>query len=122
MSLYPIDVLGTGAVLLGDAFVCDGFHKARIARVQTHIHTDHMRDFETSKGLQDLFMSEETQQLLIAEFDADLTMRGNLYALPPGKRYAVNGCSVALFPNLHMLGSVQVLVECEHGSLGYSGD
>ena len=44
------DVTGRGAVLLGSDFSCDGFYWGRPARVQTHIHEDHMDGFDTSKG------------------------------------------------------------------------
>lgn len=123
MSQYPIDVLGSGAVLLGNQVVCDGFHRRHQARVQTHVHDDHMGDFDTSKGFQDLFMSEETLQLLIAEFNADLLIRDNLYPLPARTRHKVGTCWVTLIPSGHMFGAVQVLVETPDGvRLGYSGD
>jgi putative mRNA 3-end processing factor len=123
MNPYRIDVLGSGAVILGDDVVCDGFHKDRRVRAQTHVHLDHMGDFETSKGFQDLLMSEATRDLLVAEFNADLSVRENLYALRPGSVFSVNGSKVSLIPNGHMLGSVQVLVEKSNGvRIGYSGD
>lgn len=120
---YPIDALASGAVVLGDEVVCDGFHRTRPARVQTHVHDDHMADFDTSKGFQDLFMSEQTHGLLLAEFNADLFVRENLYPLPPRTRRKVGKCSVTLVPSGHMLGAVQVLVEALGGMrLAYSGD
>lgn len=123
MNKYGIDVLGSGAVLLGQDVVCDGFHKDRTVRVQTHIHDDHMGGFETSKGFQELVMSEATLELLIAEFNADLVIRENLYALRSGASYKKNGSTVILVPSGHMLGAVQVLVECPDGRrVGYSGD
>ena len=49
---YPIDVaMPSGAVLLGPNVVCDGFIREAAARVQTHVHLDHMDGFETSKGV-----------------------------------------------------------------------
>jgi len=118
-----IDVLGSGAVVLGHEIVCDGFHRERTVRVQTHVHDDHMGDFNTSKGFQDLLMSEETRALLIAEFNADLLVRENLYAVPPRTRHRADNCHVTLIPSGHMLGAVQVLVEMPDGPrLGYSGD
>ena len=47
-----VDVTSSGAILLGDHVVCDGFQHDRSSRVQTHVHDDHMHDFERSKGLQ----------------------------------------------------------------------
>jgi hypothetical protein len=79
---FPVDVLGSGAVVLGSEIVCDGFLSDRRFRVQTHVHDDHMGGFDTSKGFQDLYMSEETHNLLIVEFNADLLVRDNLHVLP----------------------------------------
>ena len=123
MNSYGIDVLGSGAVVLGDDVVCDGFHKDRRVRVQTHIHDDHMGDFNTSKGFQDLLMSEATRDLLIAEYNADLSVRENIFALTRHADFSVNDARVRLIPSGHMLGSVQVLVELPNGlRIGYSGD
>lgn len=123
MSHYPIDVIGSGAVLLGEEVVCDGFHRDRAVRVQTHVHDDHMGDFDTSKGFQNLYMSEETHRLLVAEFNADLTVRENLFPVRPRTRQKVGACHVTLVPSGHMLGAVQVMVERPDGMrLGYSGD
>ena len=46
MTTYPIDVSPSGAVVLGRDVCCDGFHLPCRARVQTHVHSDHMDDFE----------------------------------------------------------------------------
>src|SRR5687768_6017060 len=82
-----------------------------------------MHDFATSKGFQEVLMSEETYGLLIAEYNADLSVRGNFYPLGPHVPYAHADSKVILMPNFHMLGSVQVLVETPGGQrLGYSGD
>lgn len=120
---YPIDVTASGAVHLGDAIVCDGFHFEALARVQTHIHEDHMEDFDSSKGFQKIFMSDATRRLLINEKNADLPIRDNLIALDPGVPYDVDGCRLTLQPSGHMLGAVQTCVELPNGTrLGYSGD
>jgi putative mRNA 3-end processing factor len=123
MNRYPIDVNASGAVHLGEAIVCDGFYHEAQARVQTHIHEDHMEDFESSKGFQKIFMSDATRRLLINEKNADLPIRDNLIALEPGIPYEVDGCQLTLLPSGHMLGAVQTCVELPNGSrLGYSGD
>ena len=76
---YPIDVvMPSGAVLLGPDVVCDGFVREALARVQTHVHFDHMNGFETSKGCQQVVTSEGTLGLLVAEYDADLPYRSNI--------------------------------------------
>jgi putative mRNA 3-end processing factor len=123
MNGFPLDVLGSGAVILGKDIVCDGFHRTRRARVQTHVHDDHMDDFNTSKGEQDLFMSEETYGLLVAEFNADLSVRENIFPVRPHHPVRIGTSTVTLVPSGHMLGAVQVLVETAEGvRLGYSGD
>ena len=121
--ILPIDVIGSGAVLLGPEIVCDGFHRERRFRVQTHVHDDHMTDFDTSKGFQHLLMSEETCSLLVAEFNAELPVRDNIVPLQYGVPQAVGSGRVVLLPSGHMLGAVQVKIETDSGlRLGYSGD
>jgi putative mRNA 3-end processing factor len=123
MNEYPIEVSPSGAVLLGREVCCDGFHVDSGARVQTHIHVDHMDDFDTSKGFQQIFMSEPTMRLLFADFNADLPFRSNIHALEASAPCEFQGCHVELLPNSHMLGSVQVAVALPKGmKLGYSGD
>ena len=113
----------TGAVALGPDVVCDGFLREAKARVQTHVHGDHLRDFETSKGNQLVLASEPTKELLVAIFDADLPYRSNLKPLPTSNPYTVGSSHVSILPSGHMLGAVQVLVELEDGTrVGYSGD
>jgi putative mRNA 3-end processing factor len=120
---FPIDVYPSGTVVLGDRISCDGFHRDYKARVQTHVHVDHMDSFETSKGSQDIFMSEPTRHLLVCEFNADLPYRENVYALEMGKPQFVDDDKLMLLHSGHMLGSVQVAVELPGGMrLGYSGD
>ena len=121
---YPIDVaMPSGAVLLGPHVVCDGFIRDAAARVQTHVHLDHMDGFETSKGCQEVITSEGTLSLLVAEYDADLPYRTNLRALEPFERYKVGNSEISLIPSGHMLGSVQVIAELDNGvRVGYSGD
>lgn len=119
---YP-DVAMSGAVCLGPDVTCDGFLSSSQARVQTHIHTDHMVGFDSSKGCQEILLSEPTRRLLIAEHNADLPYRSNLRSLDHGTAHGVNGSKVSLVPSGHMLGAVQVIVELPHGPrLGYSGD
>ena len=120
---YPIDVRNSGVVTLGPDVSCDGFLRAARLRVQTHAHLDHMHDFDTSKGYQDILLSEPTRDLLISEFNYDLAYRINIKAIDPRERYSFGESSVQLLPNDHMLGSVQVQVELSDGMrVGYSGD
>ena len=110
-NAYPIDVFPSGTVVLGDRISCDGFHRDYEVRVQTHVHIDHMDNFNTSKGSQNIFMSEPTRKLLVCEFNADLPYRENIYALEIGVPRAVDDHEVTLLHSGHMLGSVQVAVQ-----------
>jgi putative mRNA 3-end processing factor len=119
----PISVSASGAVILGNAVVCDGFVRDLPYRVQTHIHSDHFSHFETSKGAQDILLTEPTRRLLINDLNADLVHRQNLKALQLGQPFHFPGGSVSVLSNGHMLGSVQVCVTYENGlRLGYSSD
>ena len=121
---FPIEVLlPSGTVNLGPDVCCDGFSRHAKARVQTHVHVDHMDGFNRSKGHQDILLSEPTKQLLIVELNAELKYRTNLKALELSKPYQIGASTVTLVGSEHMLGAVQVLVELEDGTrVGYSGD
>ena len=125
MSNPIVDVFSNGAVRLGRNVICDGFVDLRYSyRVQTHIHDDHMADFDRSKGFQNLVMSQGTYRLLIAERNADLEYRENFYPVEYRERFEIqDGSTVSLIPSNHMLGSSQVLLELPTGRrVGYSGD
>ena len=124
MPHLAVDVFDSGAVRLGSNTVCDGYAMGYAFRVQSHPHDDHMAEFDKSKGEQDLFMSPETRQLLIAERNADLEYRDNLIPLGRGlKRELSDGSMLTLLPSGHMLGSCQVALELSGGiRCGYSGD
>lgn len=123
MTPSSVDVYEDGAVSLGPSVVCDGYHDQRPFRVQTHIHDDHMANFDKSKGLQDLLMSKQTRALLIADQNADLEYRDNLIAVGAGAYELDDGSMLTLLPSGHMLGASQVLVELRDGRrCGYSGD
>jgi putative mRNA 3-end processing factor len=118
-----VDVVASGAVLLGDSVVCDGFQSNRAIRVQTHVHDDHMSDFESSKGFQDLYMSQATHKLLISEFNSDLEIRQNITTVAHGAPIECAEGRITLLSSGHMLGAVQVCLERPDGvRLGYSGD
>ena len=124
MSNPRIDVLSSGAVRLGSNVVCDGFASGCDYRVQTHLHDDHMSDFDRSKGLQDLYLSPETYALLVAERNADLEYRTNLHPVPRGEPVKLDDDStLLLLASQHMLGACQVALEFSDGyRVGYSGD
>jgi putative mRNA 3-end processing factor len=82
-----------------------------------------MSAFNTSKGCQDIYMSPATRRLLIAELNAELSIRENIKVVKTGTIFGVGDNRVELVPSGHMLGSVQVAVAQPHGPrLGYSGD
>ena len=114
-----------GAVQLGSAIVCDGFIEGCRFRVQTHIHDDHMGNFEKSKGLQDYLLTPETFELLVADLNAEIECRDNFYRIPCGKEFPLCDGNLKLIfqKSNHMLGSCQVAVEHSDGSrIGYSSD
>jgi putative mRNA 3-end processing factor len=119
-----VDVLASGAVCLGPKVVCDGFAEGYPYRVQTHIHDDHMSDFDRSKGFQDFLMSPESYALLVAEHNADLEFRDNLHQVGRGVEHMLDdGSKLFLLPSNHMLGSRQVALELPDGlRIGYSSD
>lgn len=124
MSHPVIDVFENGAVRLGLHAICDGYAGSYPFRVQTHIHDDHMAEFDKSKGEQDLFMSPETRELLIAEHNADLEYRDNIIPVQRGVQTELgDGSELTLLPSGHMLGSCQVALQLPDGvRCGYSGD
>jgi Cft2 family RNA processing exonuclease len=82
-----------------------------------------MGEFDSSKGFQDILMSDATHSLLVAERDADLPYRENLFALRMGTPHRLERSEVVLISSGHMLGAVQVCVRLVGGeTLGYSGD
>ena len=120
---HLVDVSHSGAVLLGPDVSCDGFHRDYPVRIQTHVHLDHMDGFHTSKGYQDIFLTEATRQLLISEFNADLQYRENIKTVKVEEPFLIKESVVSCIPNDHMLGALQVSVELKDGlRVGYSGD
>ena len=119
-----VNVFSSGTVRLGPKTVCDGYAAGYPYRVQTHVHDDHMYEFDKSKGFQDLFMSRETRSLLIAERNADLEYRDNLIPIRHGEWHRLaDNSRLAIVPSGHMLGSSQVVLEMPNGiRCGYSGD
>lgn len=118
-----IKVASNGGIVLGQQVVCDGFFAGVNVRVQTHIHLDHMSDFDMSKGYHIIVMSEPTRELLMVEFNADLPYRSNLKAVSMGERFEIDGVHLELQSSGHMLGAVQVAVVLDDGSkVAYSGD
>lgn len=124
MSKSNLNVLVSGAVCLGPHLVCDGYADHARYRVQTHIHQDHMGGFNRSKGVQDIYLTDETFKLLVAEQNADLPFRENFIRVKRNiPQHLEDGSQLTLVSANHMLGSCQVLLELPRGlRIGYSGD
>jgi putative mRNA 3-end processing factor len=117
-------VLPGGPIILGKTVCCDGF-SLRPVRVISHVHDDHIRDFETSLGVQDaIVMLPATRDLLYAiKGKSSLQLRNNLLPLPAGQASEFFDTKITLIAANHMLGSAQVFVEYADGTrLGYTGD
>lgn len=111
-------------MLLGSVVCCDGFALHPV-RVITHVHDDHIRDFETSLHNHDaILMLPATKDLLFAiKGKAGMEIRNNLISTEAGKPYQFRDVTINLSAANHMLGSSQVLVEHSDGyRLGYTGD
>lgn len=117
----PADVLGSEAVLLGDDITCDGFHKDRRIRIQTHAHEDHLREFATSKsGI--VVLTKPTLQLLENKH-RDLPYRPNVHTLEYGEAITLHGSIIELYSSNHILGAAQAKVTTpDKVIIGYSGD
>ena len=114
-------VRSDGCVQLGHAVTCDGFSPNSPVRIQTHVHTDHLKDFERSKGYQRFIVcTQATRDLLCAEFDADLPRRRRQWMImaADGSYRSIPDLDVhvALFPSGHMVGSVIGAVKYSDGS------
>ena len=119
-----IDVLGSGAIQLGNVISCDGFIYGYPIRIQTHVHEDHMDGFDSSKGYQRIIVTRPTFDLLLAiGNNADIPYRKNIEVVPLNYPISIEDCQIVLVDNGHMLGSAQVEVTLPNGlRCGYSGD
>lgn len=123
MTEYIVDVTNEGAILLGPDIVCDGFFYGPKARIQTHIHTDHMEDFDRSKGMQKIILSFETLELLKFIKNADIPSRSNIIPIEYGSEFEIGESKIKILQSGHMIGAVQVEVTMPDGlKAGYSGD
>jgi len=118
------NVLPTGAILLGKSVVCDGFDWHRPVGVVTHVHQDHIQDFETSLGFCDpILMSSATKDLMVALKGDHLLLRRNLKSVTFGTSVTLNDERITLYQTDHILGASQVVVENSEGTrIAYTGD
>jgi putative mRNA 3-end processing factor len=118
-----VDITKEGTVILGPDICCDGFSSESKFRVQSHIHDDHMHDFELSIGWQSFLVSPATLELLKIVKDSDVKYRGNVIALQNNEKRRFGNSEVTLISSGHMLGAVQTHVILDDGKkVGYSGD
>ena len=123
MSAWRTSITASKAVVLGREVVCDGFHRFTGNRVQTHVHMDHMSDFDRSIGIQYVWTLPATKSLLISERNATLDVRSNFVGLGNGITVEMEHGKLTLLDSGHMLGSAQVSYEHKDGyRTGYSGD
>ena len=121
-------VRADGCVRLGQAVTCDGFSPDVPVRIQTHVHTDHMKDFARSKGNQRFIVcTKATRDLLYSEYGADLPARKPQWVILPtdGIYRRINDLDVciALFPAGHMVGSAICATKYVNGThYAYSSD
>lgn len=121
--IEDVRISSSGCILLAGDVACDGFFRDSRIRVQTHVHSDHMEGFESSKAFQTIVASRGTHALLCAQLNADLPYRSNFVATDFGVTNTIDGVSVTLESSGHMLGAAQVAVAHPDGTvLGYSGD
>lgn len=124
--LDQVFVRDDGCIHLGPLLTCDGFSASAEYRVQTHVHHDHLTDFERSKGAQrNILCSRATYELLVAEFDADLPYRRSQFAvldnLPACAE--IDGLRITLYPSGHMPGGTIALAEYPNGlTCAYTSD
>lgn len=114
-----------GAILLGDQISCDGFVDNKGYRVQTHVHEDHLRSFNTSLGYQKgIFLTRPTRDLIATvKNNPALHSRNNVHVIEVGVSKQIDGFEIEFLDSSHMLGAVQVAVDYDGGPrLGYSGD
>ena len=118
-----VDVTQEGTILLGPDVICDGFYYGAKVRVQSHVHTDHMQDFSTSKGLQTILMSHATYDLIVLEKNAEIPNRITIKSIGNNTPYKIGKSEILILDSGHMLGAIQTQVTLSNGKrIGYSGD
>ena len=123
--MNSVYVRADGCIHLGSKVTCDGFSPDSEIRIQTHAHSDHLKDFERSKGNQRfIVLSEGTFDLLVAEFNADIPHRPQFKVLPlDGSFHTIGDVEVALFPSGHLVGGAIPTVRYSDGkTFAYSSD
>jgi putative mRNA 3-end processing factor len=114
-------VSGKGTIVMSDSVVVDGYRPNFKCRVQSHVHDDHMNNFQRSKTAK-IICSPATKDLLILEYP-EMAIHANLISVDNESPFEIGDSEITLYGSNHMLGSVQVTVLSKnHGKVGYSGD
>lgn len=113
-----------GCVRLGSEVTCDGFSPDYPIRIQTHVHSDHMAGFDSSKKVQKkIVVSEPTFDLLAVDHE-DIKFRRPQFEICPvdGTSCQILGRNIRFYPSGHIIGGMMPVVEEEGKSIMYSSD
>jgi len=111
----------SGAIRLADSLVVDG-HDEAVARVVTHIHSDHVKELRRSIRELPLIAATPLTLDLLAAMGYSVPT-GKRLALPYGRSIVIDGVRLTLLRANHVPGAAEVLVELSDGTrLGYTGD
>lgn len=128
--MYSVFVRRGNIIHLGPDVVCDGsptktFKSASYGvRVQTHIHADHMCEWESSL-FRNVFMTPVTKKLILAEQTGSSEgHRSNLKDIPFYMKFKPEGTvsEIELMNSGHMLGACMVSVSCAGKKYLYTSD
>ena len=130
MSEAAIDVLPSGAVVLGPSITADGFERTRAFRIQTHLHADHMRGFSSSLR-RNVILAPELRDLLRKKYPQIMcrSEETGIHTPTCDVPYVITDPVTELDFKVrqqyagHMLGATQCSAELPDGlRVGYSGD
>jgi Cft2 family RNA processing exonuclease len=123
-SLPGVDIRKDRTILLGKNIMVDGHDLKRKVAVITHAHGNACWGLEELLGsCENIFMSNATKDLLIAQKGTYLELRRNIKAIDYDSPQRVEGTKLVLRKARHILGSSQVSIR-EEGSeeVAYTGD
>lgn len=124
--LKYVDVLYTGAILLGRIYEVDGFGK-RLVRVITHAHYDHIVGLNESIVHSSAIIATQATIDLLLELGYvrgkyRSIFKNKVVPLPYNKEVEFMDEKIKLIPARHIIGACQVLVEVDGYKIGYTGD
>ncbi len=124
--LKYVDVLDSGAVLLGRVYEVDGFGK-RLVRVITHAHYDHIVGLNESIIHASAIVATQATIDLLLELGYvrgkyRTIFKNKAVPLPYNRDVEFMNERIRLVPSRHIIGACQVLVETNNYRIGYTGD